>query len=83
VVFKYKTAVLDALSRHGVRPGPETPPALAREFVNDLYIFEIRKLRGRMRAGSIPKDGYAALVAGLRDRYAVLSLPIHLWTVED
>jgi hypothetical protein len=83
VVFKYRAAVIDALSRHGVSPGPETPPALVREFVNDLYLFEIRKLRDRMRAGSIPKDRYAALVAGLRDRYPVLSLPIHRWTVED
>jgi hypothetical protein len=83
VVIKYRAAVIDALSRHGVKPGPGTPPALVREFVNDLYLFEIRKLRDRMRSGSVPKADYSALVAALRDRYPILSLPIHLWTVED
>lgn len=83
MVIKYRAAVLDALSLHGVRPGPSTPPGLVREFVNDLYLFEIRKLRERMRSGLIPKNDYAGLVRDLRDRYPVLSLPIHRWTVED
>jgi hypothetical protein len=83
VVIKYRQSIIEALSRHGVRPGPSTPPALVREFVNDLYLLEIRKLRDRMRSGLIPKQDYAALVAALRERYPVLSLPIHRWTVED
>lgn len=82
-MIKYRASVIDALSRHGVMPGPGTPPHLVREFVNDLYLFEIRRLRDRMRSGLIPKDEYAARVAALRDRYPVLSLPIHQWTVED
>jgi len=82
-VIKYRAPVIDALSRHGVMPGPGTPPSLVREFVNELYLFEIRKLRDRMRAGLIPKAEYASRVAALRDRYPVLSLPIHHWTVED
>jgi hypothetical protein len=63
-------------------PGPCTPPDLVREFVNDLYLFEIRKLRARMRSGLIAKGEYAAHVAALRDRYPILSLPINRWTVE-
>lgn len=67
------------LARHGVRPGPDTPPEIVREFINDLYVYEIRSLREKMRAGLIEKREYASYVDRLRRRYPILSLPINKW----
>jgi hypothetical protein len=75
--------VLAELSRHGIMPGNQTPPELVREFVNDLYVYEIRNLRKRMRAGLIEKSDYSRLVEELRKRYPILSLPVRLWTEPD
>ena len=71
--------MLDELLRHGIAPDAETPPEVAHQFVNDLYLIEIRSLRDKMRAGHIAKDDYAKLVSELRDRYPVLSLPVKFW----
>jgi hypothetical protein len=78
--FKYRQPVLEELSRHGIVPDSETPPELAHQFVNDLYLFEIRSLRNKLLIGSVQKADYANLVAELRDRYPVLSLPVKFWT---
>ena len=59
------------LERHGVRPLPHTPPERVREYVRDLYKFEIRRLRDRMIR---PKRDYAARVDALRREYPVLGL---------
>ncbi|HKP84446.1 MAG TPA: hypothetical protein VJZ26_00020 [Blastocatellia bacterium] len=83
MAFRYRELVLSELSRHGLKPGGQTPPEFAREFVNDLYLYEIRALRKRMRAGLIPKGDYAKLVEELRKRYPILSLPIAVWTEPD
>lgn len=77
--FKYKATVLEELARHGVVPGDETPPETAHQFVSNLYIFEIRRLKKRMLAGEIPKENYAKRVEDLRTRYPILSLPIRFW----
>jgi hypothetical protein len=76
---KYRDTVLAELARHGVVPRDETPPAFIHEFINDLYLYEIRKLRARLLAGEIPKNEYAAHVERLRNRYPVLSLPVRYW----
>ena len=81
--FRYRELVLLELSRHGLNPDQETEPEFAREFVNDLYLYEIRNLRKRMRAGQIEKRDYAKLVEELRKRYPILSLPVSLWTEPD
>jgi hypothetical protein len=78
--FKYRQTVLDELSRHGIMPDANTPPELAHQFVNDLYLFEIRSLRNKLLTGSVPKADYANMVAELRARYPVLSLPVRFWT---
>ncbi|MCI0489405.1 MAG: hypothetical protein L0229_22660 [Blastocatellia bacterium] len=78
--FKYRETVLAALVRHGVMPDQKTPPELVHEFINDLYRYEIRKLRDRMRAGLIAKEDYASRVSELRKRYPILSLPVEYWT---
>jgi hypothetical protein len=80
MTFKYRDSVLAELARHGVEPREDTPPELVHDYVNDLYLYEIRMLRRRMRAGQIAKHDYANHVKQLRNRYTVLSLPIRYWT---
>jgi hypothetical protein len=79
-VPSYRPEVLEELSRHGLAPGPDTPPARLREQINDLYRFEIRALRDRCRAGEFPTRELPARVVELRRRYVLLSIPIARWT---
>jgi hypothetical protein len=81
--FKYREAVLKELARHGINPRDDTPPEFVRDFVTDLHLFEIRKLKQQMLDGKIPKRHYARTVEELRDRYPVLSLPARFWIEED
>jgi hypothetical protein len=60
-------------------PRDDTPPEFIHEFINDLYLYEIRSLRARLLAGEIPKKDYAHHVERLRNRYPVLSLPVRYW----
>ncbi len=53
--FRYRADVLEELWRHGVQPTERTPPALVREFVRDLYRYEIRRLRARLLRKEFPK----------------------------
>ncbi len=80
----YRSDVLAALLALGVQPRAATPPARVREFVNDLYTWELRRLRQRLLAGGFPKRDYAGRVEALRrERYWMLSLPLDAWTVND
>jgi hypothetical protein len=72
--FTYRADVVEHLWRHGVHPAPWTPPELVRDFVRDLYKYEIRALRARMLRSEFPRAEYAGLVDDLRRRYTVLSL---------
>lgn len=78
----YRQGVLNELLKHGVRPRPVTPPRLVRTFLNDVYRYELRQLRGRLLRGEIAKGDYAGAVVRLRARYPLLSLPIGLWAEE-
>ncbi len=73
-MFHYRADVLGALLRHGVQPTPLTPPELVRDFVRDLYKYEIRTLKARMLRHEFPRAEYASRVDDLRRRYPVLSL---------
>ena len=72
--FRYRADVLEHLSRHGVRPTSGTSPELVRNFVRDLYKYEIRCLRERYLRKEFSKQDYWNLVDGLRRRYPVLAL---------
>jgi len=72
--FRYRADVLEHLLRHGVHPSSRTRPRLVREFVRDLYRYEIRQLRGRMLRQEFPRSEYASRVEHLRQRYPVLVL---------
>ncbi len=76
----YRPVVLEALASHGVRPTQATRPALVHEFVNDLYRYELRRLRDRHVRGDIPKNDYSTRVVELRKRYMLVSVPLHHWT---
>ena len=71
--------VLEQLAAHGLAPKPDTSPALLREQINDLYRFEIRRLRDRCRAGEFTTRELPAHVVALRKRYLLLSIPIERW----
>jgi hypothetical protein len=74
--------VLEALAQHGLRPAADTPVALLREQVHDLYRVEIRKLRDRCRAGEFPMTELAPRVVELRKRYMLLSIPVERWATD-
>ena len=78
--YRYRPGVLQQLLKQGVRPVSSTPPAVVRVFLNDLYRYELRRLRDRLLKGEIEKPDYAGHVIELRERYALLSLPVSMWT---
>ena len=81
--YTYHPKVSEDLGRFGLRPRPTTPPALAKEFVNDLYRHELRTLRARLVAREIPKQGYSDRVVELRKKYFLLSIRLDLWAKAD
>ena len=48
MAYRYQPVILEELARFGVFPTADTPPALVHEFINDLYRFELRRLRERL-----------------------------------
>ncbi len=80
--MKYRPEVLEQLSLHGIRPGPSTSPELVRDYLSDLYRYEIRRLKGRLLRGEFPKTEYLPRVVQLRVKYRLLSIPTRLWTLE-
>ena len=79
MTYRYRPDVLDWLWRHGVQPAASTPPELVHEFVTDLYRFELRRLRDRLKRGDIPKAGYYDRVVELRRDYPLVSLTPAEW----
>jgi hypothetical protein len=79
VTYEYAPEALEVLAGHGLQPGPGTPPEVVRDAMNDLYRYEIRRLRRRLRAGEIPLDRYKEHVIALRKQYWLLSVPADRW----
>ena len=77
VVYRYKREILHQLCDHGIRPTPATPPQVVHDFVNDLYRYELRRLRDRLVRHEIPKAGYYERVVELRRKYLIVSLKPH------
>ena len=78
--YEYAPEALEVLAGHGLRPGPDTPPALVRDALSDLYRYEIRRLKRRLLAGDIPKERYSDHVIELRKQYWLLSIQIDRWS---
>ena len=72
--FHYRADVLEHLWHHGIQPTAHTRPDLVRDFVRDLYKYEIRRLRDRMLRNEFPREQYADRVDALRRCYPVLAL---------
>src|SRR3954468_12362867 len=70
---RYRAEVLEQLLIHGVRPLEHTRPELVRDFVRDLYKYEIRHLRERYLRKEFRKTEYAARVDARGPRYPVLA----------
>jgi hypothetical protein len=79
---RLRPAVVQALGSLGVVPGPDDTPERLRERLNDRYLEEVRTLKQRQQAGEIPLREYAGHVQALKQRYAVLGLPLTLWREE-
>ena len=56
--------------------------AEAMPHLNDLYRYEIRRLRSRLLRGEVRREDYVDHVLVLRGRYMLLSMPIGEWTVD-
>jgi hypothetical protein len=74
MTYRYKPDVLEQLAVHGVCPNPATPPERVREFLNDLYRYELQRLRARLLRREFPKSSYYGLVVEVRNRYRLLAL---------
>ncbi len=77
--YKYRDDVLAECARYGVFPTERTPPELVRGFINEIYKFELRKLRARYMRREFAKAEYHRRVIEIRDKYPVLALVPRLW----
>ena len=75
----YPPEFLESLAGLGLAPTADTPPALVRDALNDLYRYELRAARDRLRAGGTEKSAYLELVIALRKKYWLLSLTVPAW----
>jgi hypothetical protein len=80
--FRYHPWVLEALAAHGACPAPSTPPERLHDFVNDLYRYELRRLRAALLAGAFPKPEYYDRVVALSRRYPLLSVKPRQWLAD-
>ena len=79
-IYVYKVHVLEALAQHGLVPKPTTSPERLRESLNDLYRYELRRLRDRLVKREFPRSEYSMRVIALRKRYPLMSVPPQFWT---
>lgn len=80
--------MLARLEEFGIIPRPHTDPRVARDYLKALYTMEVRFLKvdqqRREAAGDrTSRTRYAARVVALRERYAILSLPVELWADDE
>jgi hypothetical protein len=78
-VWTYPPEFRDALGQLGLAPRETTAPAVVRDALNDLYRYELRRMRDELRAGRIPKPDYLDRVVALRKKYWPLSLTLDAW----
>jgi hypothetical protein len=81
MTYRYKADVLAQLESHGVRPTAASSPERVHEFVNDLYRYELRRLRDQLRRGELPKSEYYDRVVAIRCRYPALALKPWQWVL--
>jgi hypothetical protein len=79
VRWQYPAELSDALLAFGMAPLAATAPVVVRDQLNDLYRFELRRMRDQLLAGVIPKPEYIGRVVALRKHYWPLTMPLHVW----
>jgi hypothetical protein len=77
--WAYPPELTGVLATLGLAPTSLTPPALVRDAVNDLYRFELRRLRDAYLAKRIAKPDYLSHVIVLRKKYWPLTLQLPDW----
>lgn len=77
--WNYPEEFLDALATLGLAPTAGTPPAIVRDALNDLYRYELRRMRDALRLGQIPKADHLDLVVRLRKKYWPLTFSLDAW----
>jgi hypothetical protein len=77
--WQYPPELGEALALFGLAPGSATPPSVVRDQLNDLYRFELRRMREQLRAGAILKAAYLDRVVALRKQYWPLTMPLAAW----
>ena len=80
----FRSDVERVLRTHGVIPRPGTDARLVREFLRDLYTFELRRTRllrqeAERILGPQPLAPYRRQVEALKTRYTILALPVDRW----
>ena len=80
--YEYNPEILDQLATHGIRPRSDTAPAFVREYVSDLYRYEIRRLKARLLRKEFPRAEYAGFVRRLRRKYFLLSTSPDHWVTK-
>jgi hypothetical protein len=79
LTFDYHAAILEQLGSHGIRPTSHTDPTFVREYLSDLYRYEIRRLKARLLEKEFPRGEYAERVRDLRRKYVLLSTAPERW----
>ena len=79
--WSYPPELAEKLLAFGLKPTATTPPSVVRAALNDLYRYEIRRLRQRLLDGAVEKVRYVEEVILLRKRYWPLSLQPEQWEV--
>jgi hypothetical protein len=75
----YPPELVAALEALGFAPSSDTAPAVTRAGVDDLYRYELRRLRDRHKAGAVARVQYLDQVIALRKKYWMLTLPLAAW----
>jgi len=79
-VTRLHPEVRAALLAHGIETREDDTPAVLKERLNDVYLQEVRGLRDRQRAGEIALRDYAAHAFALKESFALLGLPLEMWS---
>ena len=66
--WTYPPELRTTLADFGLMPTAETPPALVREALDDLYKYELRRLRDAHRTGTFERTDYFEKVVLLRKK---------------
>ena len=78
--WTYPADLTAALLEFGLAPADRTDPLFVRDALNDLYRYELRRLRDRYLANEFEKHEFHEHVIRLRKKYWHLTLLPRTWT---